>query len=69
MMHGQKNIKLYVSVFFSNYSKCYNCVFVCVCVCVCYCVFAHAQRTVLEIVSEPLHVNFMKLYHTGRYCI
>jgi len=38
MMHGQKNIKLYVSVFFSNYSKCYNCVFVCVCVCVCVCV-------------------------------
>jgi hypothetical protein len=41
---------------------------VCMCVCVCYCLFAHAQRTVLKIVSEPLHVNFMKLYHTGRYC-
>jgi hypothetical protein len=39
-----------------------------VCVIVCYCVFVHAQRTVLEIVSEPLHANFMKLYHTGRYC-
>jgi hypothetical protein len=34
---------------------------------VCMCVFAHAQRTVLKIVSEPLHVNFMKLYHTRRY--
>jgi len=53
---------MYMYVFFSNYSKCCNCVCVCVCVIVyvCYCVFAHAQRTVLEIVSEPLHVNFMK---------